>query len=68
MKCRKNTESRNPEVARRKNERIILLSKCARCNSEKSKYIKEEEASGLLNDLGQNTPLSKISLVAPLLF
>ena len=68
MKCRKNTESRNPKVARRKNERIILLSKCARCNSEKSKYIKEEEASGLLNDLGQNTPLSKISLVAPLLF
>ena len=28
LKCRKNTESKNPNVARTKNGRIILLSKC----------------------------------------
>ena len=29
LKCRKNTESKNLKVARTKNERIMLLSKCA---------------------------------------
>ena len=27
LKCRKNTKSKNPKVARTKNRRIILLSK-----------------------------------------
>ena len=26
--CRKNTESKNPKVVKRKNGRIMLLSKC----------------------------------------
>ena len=39
-KCRKNTGSKNPKVARRKNGRIMLLSKCAMCDSKKSKFIK----------------------------
>ena len=68
LKCRKNTESKNPKVARSKNGRIMLLSKCAVCDSKKSKFIKEQEASGLLSSLGIKTPLSKISLVGPLLF
>ena len=46
----------------------MLLSKCAVCDSKKSKFIKEQEASGLLSSLGIKTPLSKISLVGPLLF
>ena len=68
LKCRKNTESKNPNVARTKNNRIMLLSKCAVCDSKKSKFIKEQEASGLLSSLGIKTPLSKIPLVGPLLF
>ena len=68
MKCRKNTESKNPKVARTKNGRIMLLSKCAVCDSKKSKFIKQQEASGLLSSLGIKTPLSKIPLVGPLLF
>ena len=28
LKCRKNTESKNPKVARTKNGRIMVLSKC----------------------------------------
>ena len=46
----------------------MLLSKCAVCNSKKSKFVKEQEASGLLSSLGIKTPLSKIPLVSPLLF
>ena len=46
----------------------MLSSKCAVSNSKKSKFIKEEEASGLLSTLGIKTPLSEIPLVDPLLF
>ena len=68
LKCRKNTESKNPKVARTKNGRIMLLSKCAVCNSKKSKFLKQQEASGLLSSLGIKTPLNKIPLLGPLLF
>ena len=47
-----NTESENPKVARTKNGRIMLLSKCAVSDSKKSKFIKDQEASGLLSSLG----------------
>ena len=68
LKCRKNTESKNPKAAKTKNGRIMLLSKCTVSDSKKSKFIKEQEASGLLSSLGIKTPLSKIPLVGPLLF
>ena len=48
LKCKKNTESKNPEVVRTKNGRIMLLSKCSVCNSKKSKFMKAQEAKGLL--------------------
>ena len=68
LKCKKNTGSKNPKVARTKNGRIMLLSKCAVCDSKKLKFIKQQEASGLLSSFGIKTPLSKILLVGPLLF
>ena len=68
LKCRKNAESKNPKVARIKNGRIMRLSKCAMCDSKKSKFIKVQEASGLLISLGTKTSLSKIPLVGPVLF
>ena len=46
----------------------MLLLKCAVCDSKKSKFIKQQEASGLLSKLGIKTPLSKIPLVGLLLF
>ena len=51
LKCRKNTESKNRKFVRTKNRRMMLLSKCAACDSKKSKFIKEQEASGLLRSL-----------------
>ena len=46
----------------------MLLSKCEVCDSKKSKFIKEQEPSGLLSSLGMKTPLSKVPLLGPSLF
>ena len=68
LKCKKNTESKNPKVLRTKNGRIMLLTKCVMCDGKKLKFIKEQKASGLLSSLGIKTPLNKILLSGPLLF
>ena len=60
-KYRKNTESKIPKVAKTKNRTIMLLPKCAVCDSKNSK-----EPSGLLGTLGIKTTLSKIPLVGVL--
>ena len=52
MKCRKSTEGEHPKVVRTTNGRIILLLKCAVRDSKTLKYIKQQEASGLLSNLG----------------
>ena len=68
MKCRKKTESENSKVVRTKNRRIMILSWCEMCDSKNLKFIKKQEASGLLSSLGIKTLLSKIPSVGPLLF
>ena len=50
-----------------KNERIMFLSKCAVRDSKKSKFIKQQEPSGLLSSLGLKTPLSKTPFVLEVL-
>ena len=58
LKCRKNTESKNPKVVRTKNGRIMILSKFSICNSKKMKFIKEQEAKVLSgNFLGAKIPI-----------
>ena len=68
LKCRKNAESKNPKFVRTENRRIMLFSKCEVGNSKRLLFIKEEKASGLSSSLGINTPLNKITLLAPLSF
>ena len=46
----------------------MLLSKCAICGGKKSRFIKKQEASGILISLGLKTPLSKIQLLGDILF
>ena len=46
----------------------MLSSKFEVCGSKKPKFIKDQEAGGLLSSLGIKAPLSKIPLVVPLLF
>ena len=64
----KNTESNDPIVSATSNGRTMILSKCAICGSKKSKFIKKQEAKGLLSNLGILTPLSKIPLLGDILF
>ena len=47
---------------------IIVLSKCAECGDKKSKFIKKQEAKGLLNNLVIRTLLSKIPISIDVLF
>ena len=56
---KKNTENINPRASKTINGKTMILSKLAICGS-KSKFIKEQEAKGLLSNLGIRTPLSKI--------
>ena len=41
------------------NGKAIILSTCAICGSKKPKFIKQQEAKGLLSSLGLRTPLNK---------
>ena len=60
LKCRKNTENINPRVSKTSNGRTMVLSKCAICGSKKSRFIKNQEAKGLLSSLGLRTPLGTV--------
>ena len=51
-----------------KNGRFVLSSKCAVCGSKISKFMKEQEAEGLLSNLGIRTPLSKVPLLGDIFF
>ena len=68
LKCKRNTESINPKVSKTTNGKTIILSKCVICNSKKSKFIKEQQAKGLLSNLGLRTPLNKIPVLGDILF
>ena len=63
VKCRKDTENVNSKIFKTKNNRLIMYSKCPVCGIKKSRFVKEQEAKGLLSNLGIKTPLSKIPLL-----
>ena len=46
----------------------MVLSKCAICDSKKSRFIKDQEAKGLLSNLGIWTPLRKVPILGDILF
>ena len=46
----------------------MLLSKCAISGNKKSRFMKEQEAKGILSNLGLKIPLSKIILLGDILF
>ena len=67
-KKKKNTESINPKFSKTTNDKTMILSKCAICGSKKSKFIKEQQAKGLLSNLGLRTPLNKVPVLGDILF
>ena len=63
VKCKKDTENIDPIIVRRKNNLLVMQSECSICGIKKSRFIKEQEAKGLLTNLGIKTPFSKIPLL-----
>ena len=64
----KNTENIVPEISSTSNGRAMILSKCAICGSKRSRFIKNQEAKGLLSKWGIKTPLSKVPILSDILF
>ena len=63
VKCGKNTDNLNSKIFETKNGRLIMQSKWAGCGIKNSRFVKQQEAKGLLNNLGIKIPLSKIPLL-----
>ena len=68
LKCRKDTENIDPKILSTSNGKAMILSKCVICGSKKSKFLKNEEAKGLLSNLGIRTPLNKVPILGDILF
>ena len=62
VKYRKETENLNSKIFKTKNGRFIMQSKCAEFGIKKSRFVKKQEARGLLSNLGIKAPLSKIPM------
>ena len=58
LSCKKDTENINAKIVRTKNYRLMILLKCAICNHKKPRFI--SQGSGLLENLGLNTPQNRM--------
>ena len=61
--CRKYTKNINPKIIRNRQNRSMIQSNCEICGSKKSRFIKEQQAIGILSNLGIKTPLSTVPLL-----
>ena len=68
LKCRKDTENIDPKISSSSNGRAMILSKCAICGSKKSRFIKNQEAKGVLSNFGVQTPLTEVPILGDILF
>ena len=55
LKCGENTKNISPLGSKSINGGTIMLPKCAVCNTRKVRFIKKQEAKGLLSNLGSRT-------------
>ena len=68
LKCRKYTENINSRVSNTTNGKTMILSRCPKCRSKKPRFVKNQEAKGLLSNLDNRTPLSKVPILGDILF
>ena len=61
-------EKINPKFSNTRNGKTMLLSKCEKCGSKQSRFVKNHEEKGLLSNLGIRTPLSKVQMLDDILF
>ena len=57
----------NPIVSETRNGKTMLLSKSSVCYSRISRFIKKQEARGILSSLDLKTPLRKVPLLGDIL-
>ena len=43
LSCKKDTENINPKIVRTKNNRLMMLSKCAICNNKNLDLLKNKK-------------------------
>ena len=67
LKCKTNTDNIDLKMFKTKSNRLIMQSKCSVCGNKKSRFVKKQDARGLLSNLGIKTALSKIPLLNVLL-
>ena len=63
VKCCKESGNDDPKVVKNSKGRLMMLSNCPVCKKRKSRFVKQQEAAGLLSSLGIKTPFSKIPLL-----
>ena len=68
LKCRKDTKNIDPEISSTSDGKAMILSKCSICGSKNSRFIKNQEAKGLLSTLGIKTTLSNVPTLGYILF
>ena len=59
LSCKKYTKNNNPKIVRNRQNRLMIQSNCASFG----RFIKEQQAMGILSELGIKTPLSKVPLL-----
>ena len=50
VKCEKDTENIDPKIVTTKNHRLLMQSKCTDCKNKTSRFVKKQEAKGILNE------------------
>ena len=51
LKCKTNTNNIDPKMFKTKNNRLLMQSKCSFCGTKKSRFVKKQDAKGLLSNL-----------------
>ena len=68
VKYKKYRKNINLRVSNTSNGKTMILSKCAESISKKSRFIKNQEAKGLLSNTCLTAPLSKVPILGDILF
>ena len=67
LACRKYIKNNNPKIVRNRQNSSMIQWNCTNCDSKKYRFIKEQQAMGILSNLGIKTPLRKVPLLNILL-
>ena len=59
LSCKNYTKNNNPKIVRNRQNRLMMQLNCV---NKKNRFIKEQQAMGILSNLGIKTPLSKVPL------